>query len=288
MAVQFTEMQAVRNVKGRWRRHSRKSKDARLLRKHITETYTWLRFGMVAIAFMLPWVLWGVGQALFDQPLLGTMSAYYYSPMRDVFVGGLWAIGTFLILYKGYSDHEELALLIAGVSAILVALFPLDWQPAWFPTDAINPHGLCAMLLFLCISYVCWFCASDTLGLIRCRELKERYNRIYKALAIAIVAVPIATWIFVQVADLSLLRDTQLFWLETIGISIFGSFWAVKSYEIQNHTQAELRTFNLQAQLESDGLQPVPLETSIEALTTIAEELESSEQAATLEQGAAA
>src|SRR5690349_17076820 len=104
MAVQSTERQVTTGGKRQWklRRQEQAIKDPEQLRKHITGTYTWLRYGIVAIAFLLPWVLWGVGQVLFNQSLLGSMSAYYRSPMRDVFVGGLWSIGAFLILYKGY------------------------------------------------------------------------------------------------------------------------------------------------------------------------------------------
>src|SRR5215467_9328831 len=55
--------------------------------------------------------------------ILGSLSAYYTSVMRDVFVGSLWAIGIFLICYQ-YNHLDDIASTIAGTAAIFVALFP--------------------------------------------------------------------------------------------------------------------------------------------------------------------
>jgi hypothetical protein len=87
----------------------------------ISASYFRLRRGMVLIAFALPAILWlggGPGR------LQGSISAYYHhadGQMRDVLVGALWALGTFLYFYKGYSRREDLALGGAGLAAVLVA-----------------------------------------------------------------------------------------------------------------------------------------------------------------------
>jgi hypothetical protein len=47
--------------------------------------------------------------------------------MRDWFVGILWAIGVFLVLYRGYGRRENTALNIAGMLLIMVAMVPMDW-----------------------------------------------------------------------------------------------------------------------------------------------------------------
>lgn len=68
-------------------------------------------------------LIWGDG-------LLPSISAYYYSPMREVFVGILSAIAVFLWSYEGYRPRpgEWLSDLMAGraasLGALAVALIP--------------------------------------------------------------------------------------------------------------------------------------------------------------------
>ena len=47
--------------------------------------------------------------------------------MRSYFVGFLFAVGAILFANKGYSRREDICLNIAGVSAWLIALFPMPW-----------------------------------------------------------------------------------------------------------------------------------------------------------------
>src|SRR5215212_7799422 len=55
----------------------------------------------------------------------GTFEVLYnYTPMRTIFVGFLCITGSFLYLYKGFTKLENLLLNVAGISAVLVALFP--------------------------------------------------------------------------------------------------------------------------------------------------------------------
>ncbi len=57
------------------------------LRRHFESTYLSLRIGIAAIGAALPVALW-VGALLLDgSSLQNSMSAYYYTGMRDVFVG---------------------------------------------------------------------------------------------------------------------------------------------------------------------------------------------------------
>ena len=88
------------------------------LQKHITGTYTSLRWGLVAIAVTLPLILWIGGYLRQGLPLQGSMSAYYHNSMRDVFVGALFGISACLYFYKGYSLWENRALNLAGISTV--------------------------------------------------------------------------------------------------------------------------------------------------------------------------
>jgi hypothetical protein len=66
----------------------------------------------------------------FTTSLPGSMSGYYYTHMRDLFVGALCALGVFLVAYVGYDEVDRWITNIAGLCAIGVAFFPPSRQSA--------------------------------------------------------------------------------------------------------------------------------------------------------------
>jgi hypothetical protein len=137
------------------------------LRKNMLATYFHLRLGIVVLSAVLPWLLLGYswfGKGEFAQ---NSMSAYYGAyddAMRDWFVGILWAVGSFLVLYKGFSAAESWALNIAVVSAILLSINPCHcWTN---PPGSNTLHSGFAIAFFVSMIYVCWFCAYDTISLL--------------------------------------------------------------------------------------------------------------------------
>lgn len=96
-------------------------------------SYLWMRVGIGVLGIALPLLLVFIDKAAFDgNPFpRGSLSVYYYSGMRDVFVGILAAIGTFLITYKvAERNLDNAATLVAGASAIVIPLFPTG-QPSY-------------------------------------------------------------------------------------------------------------------------------------------------------------
>jgi hypothetical protein len=57
-------------------------------------------------------------------PRPGSISGYYYTDMRNIFVGALCALGVFLVAYDGYDDVDRWITNIAGFGAIGVAFCP--------------------------------------------------------------------------------------------------------------------------------------------------------------------
>ena len=88
-------------------------------------TYRYLRGAMIALLLML---LLSVGYQWWWETdhscWLGSISAYYYTPARTVFVGSLCALGASLIAYKGHSPEEDVLLNFSGVMAFVVAMVP--------------------------------------------------------------------------------------------------------------------------------------------------------------------
>jgi hypothetical protein len=93
----------------------------------IRKTYRYLRVGIVGMVALLTVsvvieIAWGdVGQ-------LGSISAYYYTPVRAIFVGALMAIGLSLLAIRGRDGAEDTLLNLAGMLAPVVALVPTPLQ----------------------------------------------------------------------------------------------------------------------------------------------------------------
>lgn len=89
--------------------------------------YLVLRLSVGLLGFALPVVLL-VGDALFlagPWPAHDSLSAYYHSGLRDIFVGVMWAIAVFLCSYQVFERNLDNTLSwMAGVAAVVFATFP--------------------------------------------------------------------------------------------------------------------------------------------------------------------
>lgn len=87
------------------------------------KTYRYLRMTIVVL-------LVGLGAAVFHQTwrhdfhILGSISAYYYTPVQGIFVGVLMAVGACMISLKGTTETEDVLLNYGGMAAAVVALVP--------------------------------------------------------------------------------------------------------------------------------------------------------------------
>jgi hypothetical protein len=90
-------------------------------------SFLFMRAAVGLLGLALPFVLVLIDGLAFDgHPFpRGSLSAYYYSGMREVFVGMLSAIAVFLITYKITEANLDNAFsILAGLGAVGVALFP--------------------------------------------------------------------------------------------------------------------------------------------------------------------
>jgi hypothetical protein len=105
----------------------------------VVRTSRYLRLGMVLLVLGLAGSLFfelnrvhHYNQVQHIEPnwcLLGSISAYYYTPVHAFFVGGLVTIGVSLVAIRGNTTAEDLLLNFAGVFAPFVALVPTDTAP---------------------------------------------------------------------------------------------------------------------------------------------------------------
>jgi hypothetical protein len=99
----------------------------------VVRTSRYLRLGMIGLVL-------GLAASLFFELnrvqnidgkwcLLGSISAYYYTPVHGFFVGTLVAIGISLFAIRGNTVAEDTLLNFAGVLAPFVALVPTEKAP---------------------------------------------------------------------------------------------------------------------------------------------------------------
>jgi len=215
--------------------------------EHITLTYVNLRVGMAILAFSLPVILalWSV---LTRQSLLPSISAYYHTPMRDLFVGVLVAIGACLYLYKGFSDKENKALNCAGIFAIGVAFLPTCLPEFAGMTEQTCDQGvrgvvkwlhrISAFLFFVPVAYVSTFRGKDTVELIDDEQVKSKYLKLYRLIGPLMIVLPILAAVYFFTMG----SESTVFYVETAAIWAFALFWLTKVRELKHHNvQPELQ-----------------------------------------------
>lgn len=134
-------------------------------------SYKALRRAVGYVAIGLPVVLVASSALCHDHHTVqGSISAYYYTDLRDVFVGSLCAIAMFMFCARGYDWRDEYTGMASAVCAVGVALCPISptyvkdkvpcsAQPV-FPTL----HFVFAILLFLLLGYFCLYLFRLTSG----------------------------------------------------------------------------------------------------------------------------
>ena len=258
---------------------------------HMLSTYQTLRVVLVAIALLFPWVLWIGGAFVSSQRVMlqPSISDYYHANevtrteqaarlaavgvtparvdipilsgrgvMRNWFVGVLFAISGLLAVYKGYRPAEDLALNLAAIFATLVALVPNRWVDD--PRPPLPLHDVFAVLFFLCIAYVCLFCASATLTLVKDENRRARYHRFYKLIGWSMVASPVLAAVLNQLVGV---HNSFVFFLECVGIYAFAAYWLVKTLELRE-TNADHKAATGELQLAAgrgavDAVQELPV-----------------------------
>lgn len=220
--------------------------NAATLRQHMTSTYTNLRIGIAIIGAALPILLWPFGALIGASDLLASMSAYYHTDLRDIFVGALVSVGVFLYLYKGYGTKENWALNLAGVCAIGVAMVATA-APDAPSTTWTRMHGTFAVALFLCIAYVAIFRAADTLSLLEDDQQIQKLRRTYRILGIGLIVSPLLAVILTYTVEPRGRGRTIVFFVEAVAVWIFSAYWLVKSLELRR-TGADRLALNAQLQ----------------------------------------
>jgi hypothetical protein len=248
------------------------------IQKQMMATFLSLRVGIGVIGIVFPFLLLIGGHLLYGLPQADSMSAYYHAttacidphldidpsqctanplptgqgPMRNWFVGLLFAIGVGLYLIKGFSKPENVLLTIAGILAVVVATNPMPWvrgKPTWE-----HVHYIAAVTFFILIGLVIWICSGKTLKFMpdipNRDQVIARFKHTYRALAIVMAASPFAAILLFKVLGM----PQGIFWAEAAGVVSFGAFWLVKTWELSK-SEVEHRAMRGEINMDTSKLQ---------------------------------
>ncbi|MGO1384303.1 MAG: hypothetical protein ACTHWA_06240 [Arachnia sp.] len=120
--------------------------------------------GLFLPASMLVWSL------LTGSSIRGSLSEYYYTPVRDLMVGTLMTMAVFLWSYRGFSDRDDDLRAdrrvgkVAAVAAVIIAFAPITprnddrctlVQCIIGPQSAAFVHSIGATAFFICLAIFC-------------------------------------------------------------------------------------------------------------------------------------
>lgn len=213
-------------------------------------SYLLIRTIVGLIGIVLPFVFI-LGEAFFLRAgvhVRGSISAYYHTSMRDIFVGGLCVIGFLLASYMaGQNKRTDYTLsLVAGVAVIGVALFPTSrpglaadaprcgTMPApsgctpvqqWLgETLAASVHFSFAAVFILCLAAICFYFANHEVN--RPDGGSARAARLQRSCGVVILAA--VGWVGLGgILGATIWELTPLYLGEVVSVWAFALSWLV-------------------------------------------------------------
>lgn len=183
---------------------------------------------------LLPVVLGPVG-LLFGIDIQDNMSSYYHTPLRDIFVGTLCAMGIFLFCYRGHDWVEDWTANFGCATALGVALFPLDANsdPLYQKSVVGYLHSISGAAFFLTLSFYSLYHFPIT------RDDDDEHephvqqrNFVYRCSGIVILLsmAAMGTYLLLIPPAWKAICNhyNALFWLEWIAIWAFAAAWLTK------------------------------------------------------------
>jgi hypothetical protein len=198
-------------------------------------SYLTLRTVIGILGTALPFVASLGALIIFQTGIQSSLSSYYYTGMRDVFVGALWAIGFFLFSYKGYDRIDDIAGNLACIFAVGVSLFPTapDYATSGSAVVIGHIHFAFAALLFGTLIYFCLVLFTKTNPRKKPTRRKLQRNIVYKVCGYVMSACIVLTIVSqIPSVALALRAYDPIYWLESIAIVSFGISWLTKGEAI--------------------------------------------------------
>lgn len=201
------------------------------IQERLARLYLDLRAGIGIVGIVLPIFLFVGNQFEWRS----SISSYYYTGVRDFLVGGLFAVGVFLLCYR-FERADTILSNIAGGLAIGVAVFPTKPATDVSTADEIVGvlHVVCAAGFFVLLAVFClWLFTKSDQPKEQQTAGKRRRNRLYRACGLIILGcllVAVVSALFVPESVNQTLHP--LLFAEAFAIFAFGVAWFVKGDHI--------------------------------------------------------
>jgi hypothetical protein len=209
-------------------------------------SYLALRKAVGFIALGLPFALAIPWWFVWDHHILqSSISAYYYTGMRNLFVGSLCAISMFMLCCRGYDLKDEIAGMFSCLCALGVAFFPTtpDFCATKHQHDIGTIHYIFAALLFSTLAYFCLFLFTMSAEGKKITRKKLQRNWVYIVCGRVIIAC-ILLIVMSKVPRVQRLfgNSEPVFWLETTALFAFGIAWLTKGETFLKDEDGEAST----------------------------------------------
>ena len=203
-------------------------------------SFTNLRRLIGILGMALPFVCILGGFVFAQLKIQPSISFYYYTNVRDIFVGILVGVSMFLISYRGYEYIDDLISNITGLTGLGIAIFPCfnaTFEKIGFfqlETKVSNiVHTVSAGLFFFLLAVNSIFIFTLTDNKKKMSKNKIRRNIIYVVCGVIIII----SMLFLVILHLKYSQerlDTKIyvFILETIMLEAFGISWLIKGETI--------------------------------------------------------
>ena len=174
--------------------------------------------------------------------VLPSISHYYFTRAASLFEIIVSLLAVFLMIYKGEKFIDYILSTIAGLSALLMLIFPTDnlrgYQDGKFDEVAVTfftqsnfrPtfHYICAASFLLCLAFMALFLFTKTNPSKTPTKRKRIRNWVYIAcgvnMLLALATAFLGKFIFPEYYD----THNFTFWMEVVALESFGVAWMIK------------------------------------------------------------
>lgn len=211
--------------------------------REITQSFYRVRRLLGYLGFLLPLLLI-IGVFLPVVDMKPSISDFYHTVLRDLFVGVLITMGVFLVSYQGYERKEgepfsdNILATVAGIMAFGVALFPNETEHQTTDTlsqeilgiqAAVTAHYICAVIFLFCLGAFCFMRFAQTSDLAR-RKIYIRCGRIIVVAAAFAVAFSAVKRFGPDAYKVVIDNTAAIFWAETVAVWAFSYAWLIKGH----------------------------------------------------------
>lgn len=193
-------------------------------------SYLFLRRAVGLLGALIPIVVpLGYSVSTGSWRLLSSVSSYYYTDMRNPFVGAMCAVGVFLICYD-YRRWDGVFSTLGGAFAIGLALCPTAPPNASDLARTVGVlHVVFAASFLVTMALMCWFLftLSDAPAGSR-TAAKNTRNLVYRVCAVIILLFTVLAGLASFTPQSFVDAVHPLFWCEAVATFAFGVAWWIK------------------------------------------------------------